>query len=275
LHYDYPVDGGPTNQVMGIYRHIVDYMAHPKLGGNTLVYIVDGIWSGNNWSGGVEKWQMAPFNNDWTSSLFFSQDPVAIESVGFDFLYNEYLNYPASHGNANFPLVEGVQDYIHQAADPKNWPAGIKYDPSSANHSSPVGSLGVHEHWNNMTDKQYSRNLGTGSGIELVGVPSSLVVTSIAGSSIEQANAFEIFPNPVKDVATLKYTLTNNANVHVELLSIDGKLVANSGSIWQLAGKNNYSINIANFNLTSGTYICKVITRGSSVNIFTSKILIK
>ena len=28
-------------------------------------------------------------------------------------------------------------------------------------------SQGVHEHWNNATDKQYTRNLGTGNGIEL------------------------------------------------------------------------------------------------------------
>jgi hypothetical protein len=26
----------------------------------------------------------------------------------------------------------------------------------------------VHEYWNNVTDKKYSRNLGTGNGIELV-----------------------------------------------------------------------------------------------------------
>jgi hypothetical protein len=26
----------------------------------------------------------------------------------------------------------------------------------------------VHEHWNNATDKKYSRNLGLGKGIELV-----------------------------------------------------------------------------------------------------------
>jgi hypothetical protein len=29
-------------------------------------------------------------------------------------------------------------------------------------------SMGVHEHWNNPSEKKYSRNLGTGNGIELV-----------------------------------------------------------------------------------------------------------
>ena len=42
-------------------------------------------------------------------------------------------------------------------------------------------SLGVHEHWNNPTDKQYSRNLGTGEGIELV-------VASVSSSSKPTAN---------------------------------------------------------------------------------------
>jgi len=49
---------------------------------------------------------------------------------------------------------------------------GTSYDPEG--NGSGLASLGVHEHWNNATDKQYSadeyirRNLGTGKGIELV-----------------------------------------------------------------------------------------------------------
>ncbi len=34
-----------------------------------------------------------------------------------------------------------------------------------------IGSLGVHEHWNNAKDKKYSRNLSSkGKGIELFAV---------------------------------------------------------------------------------------------------------
>jgi hypothetical protein len=33
-----------------------------------------------------------------------------------------------------------------------------------------LASLGVHEHWNNAEEKKYSRNLGTGQGIELVAI---------------------------------------------------------------------------------------------------------
>jgi len=274
LHYDY-VDQGAKNQVMGIYRHITDYIAHKKLGGNTLIYIVDAIWSGRNWDGTIEKWQMPPFNNDWTSSLFLSQDPVATESVGFDFLYNEYKNYPNAHGKVDYPLIAGVQDYIHQAADPKSWATGIKYDPSSSDHSSPVGSLGVHEHWNSITAKQYSRNLGLNTGIELFGVPSSLVITSIKGNSIDNSNSLSIFPNPINNVATLKYTLSSSANVHIELYSLDGKQVINTENLRQYSGVNTFSLNVTNYKLSSGTYVCKVIASGSDLNTFTSKILIR
>ena len=176
LHYDYP--DNPDNRHMGMYRHLIDYMAHDYLGENTLVFIVDAIWSGRDWFGAVEKWQMAPFNNDWTSSLFLSQDAVAIESVGFDFLYNEFKNHSADHNNDVSPTWVGVQDYIHQAADPANWAAGIVYDPNHADHHVPVGSLGVHEHWNDAANMQYSQNLGLNQGIELITVPSDLVADS-------------------------------------------------------------------------------------------------
>ena len=38
------------------------------------------------------------------------------------------------------------------------------------NSESVLSSLGVHEHWNDNINKQYTKNLGTGEGIELVRV---------------------------------------------------------------------------------------------------------
>ncbi|HWH67958.1 MAG TPA: hypothetical protein VNT26_01125, partial [Candidatus Sulfotelmatobacter sp.] len=86
-------------------------------------------------------------------------DPVAIDSVGFDFLWMEYTD---------FPRRPGVEDYLHEAALANQPPSGTFYDP---NHATPVKrleSLGVHEHWNNPQEKKYSRNLGVGNGIELL-----------------------------------------------------------------------------------------------------------
>jgi hypothetical protein len=105
------------------------------------------------------KWQTAPFNNDWPSSIFVSQDQVAIDSVGYDFLVNEWTD-------TNGPTISGTQDYLHEAALANNPPSMTFYDPER--DGTPLASLGVHEHWNNPQDKQYSRNLGTGNGIELL-----------------------------------------------------------------------------------------------------------
>jgi hypothetical protein len=112
-----------------------------------------------------DKWQKKPWNDSWTSSIFFSQDPVAIESVGFDFLYYEY---DGSNGLDAFPHYGAVDDYLHQAASSENWPEDITYDPE--NDGTEIQSLGVHEHWNNPIDMQYSRNLGIDDGIELMKV---------------------------------------------------------------------------------------------------------
>ena len=55
----------------------------------------------------IAKFLMYPFNDDWTNSLFFSQDPVALDSVMYDFLLTEGTN-----------PIEGAQNYLHQAAVP-------------------------------------------------------------------------------------------------------------------------------------------------------------
>ena len=180
LHYSLisPVSmGNPSNSGYHKYRVQVDMMGSEYLGRNTLLYVVDGLYGG----GAVEtgppvKYYMPPFNNDWSNSIFISQDQVALESVCYDFLRTEwngtYKHSPTNNRYENIPNVNGVDDYLHQAADPANWPKGIVYDPDHS--GTPLTSLGVHEHWNDAARKQYSRNLGLDSGIELLSVPDSL-----------------------------------------------------------------------------------------------------
>lgn len=260
LHYDYPND----NHDLKLYRHLVDYMAHSKLGGNTLVYIVDAIWSGRNWNGYVDKWGMPPFNGDWTSSLFISQDPVATESVGFDFLYNEYANADYNttyHDNQEaFPLYVGIEDYILQAADPVNWPTGIQYDPDHANHSTPISSLGVYEHWNNINDKKYSRNLGTGNGIELVKVVGNNLPDAISDPLAISGKRLGVkcYPNPANEVINIAYTLTENADVRIDLYSLNGSIVAGLLNSNEERGPHTVSMSLSSQNLSDGQYICKL-----------------
>ncbi len=156
----YDIHPGCFSTETKIYRPLVDLMGHSQLGGKTVLYLLDGLFSGRHPMDPVpQKWTSSPFNGNWTCSLFASQDPVAIDSVGFDFLWTEYTD---------FPRKGGVDDYLHEAALANDPPSGTFYDPDHATPTKRLPSLGVHEHWNNPQEKKYSRNLGSGAGIELV-----------------------------------------------------------------------------------------------------------
>lgn len=155
-----------TMDEMGIYSPLVDLMANQELGGKTVLYMLDALIcapsEGDSITGENAKWKQAPFNGAYTASLLASQDPVAIDSVGADFLMNE----PAVTGNngslENNPTVE---NYLHEAGLVQDSPSGIPYQDGTGKKS---GNLGVHEHWQDPVNKKYSRNLGKSEGIELV-----------------------------------------------------------------------------------------------------------
>jgi len=155
---------------MGHYRAIVDLMGHRELGGKTLLCLIDGLFGGYYWDSHPFKWKSAPFgdgiNGDWPSSLFASQDPVAIDSVAHDFLLQEWPKVVTGGIEDAGSLQGGAEDYLHEAALADDPPSGSVYAPDQSGVR--LSSLGVHEHWNNPTNKQYSRNLGLDHGIELL-----------------------------------------------------------------------------------------------------------
>ncbi len=59
--------------------------------------------------------------------------------------------------------ITNCDNYLHEAAQGTNASFGA-YRPDGV----VMGSVGVHEHWNNPVEKKYSRNLNpAASGIEL------------------------------------------------------------------------------------------------------------
>ena len=174
---------------MGTYNCIVDLMAHERIGGNTLVYIVDAMYVNPKHNGHAVRFKRAPFNNGWTSSFLASNDQVAIESVVLDFIYSE------------LPLPANADNFLHEAANIGNPPSGIAYAGKK------LVSLGVHEHWNNPEQRMYSRNLGTGKGIELYRVPLD-----------ENRAAIEYF---YADGTTLHYKVSNADEVRLNNMKLD------------------------------------------------------
>jgi hypothetical protein len=152
---------------IGSYSAFVDLMGSPNLGGKTMLYILDGLYGTYTNVGQVtekDRWTNL-FHNEWSASLFLSQDPVAIDSVGLDFLRAEWGFDLGFSGAKAFPKgsIVNSDDYMIEAARGSNAALGA-YKPNGKE----IGSLGVHEHWNSVEGKKYSRNLSSkGKGIEL------------------------------------------------------------------------------------------------------------
>ncbi len=150
---------------MEAYNPLVDICGSGHLGGKTILYLIDGLYGAYKHNSVPIRYPGAPFNNHWPSMLLASQDPVAIDSVGMDFL-NSFC--PKA-------MWSCADNYLHEMALADNPPSGTGYQPDGAR----LSSLGAHEHWNDATNRQYSRNLGTGLGIELVAIPQGSHMTAL------------------------------------------------------------------------------------------------
>jgi len=215
----YDLHPGAFSKDVGIYRNLVDLMGHTHIGGKTVLYLIDSLYSGiHPRDRAPRKWKLHPFNGDWTSSLLASQDPVAIDSVGFDFLHAEYENYPRK---------AGVDDYLHEAALANNPPSRTFYDPDHSGNVKRLPSLGVHEHWNNPKDKKYSRDLRTGKGIELVAITAARTakagIIAPAAKVKKLAGGFKFTEGPAVD-AQGNVFFTDQPNNRILKWSVDGKL---------------------------------------------------
>ena len=161
LHAFAVKDGLPPNR-HGLPHCHPSLLGHDVTNGKTFLYILDGLYTSYTQTKDIVRW--STMENDWFSSLLMSQDPIALDSVGYDFVKSEPN------------LIEGntcfnghVDSFLHEAALAGHPPSGAVYDPEK--DGTKLTSLGVHEHWNNPVDKQYSRNLGVGDGIELIAAP--------------------------------------------------------------------------------------------------------
>jgi hypothetical protein len=208
----------------GLYRVQVDMMGSKYLSGKILFHLLDALWSADWELGTPKKWKIPPFNNEFMASVFASFDPVAIECVGYDFLRAEFTTERnAVDGAFTYVQTPGVNDYLQQAADSTKWPSGIKYDPDSSGVH--IASLGVCEYWNDPVDKQYSRNLNTGNGIELISTSSTVSTvtenTKLPGQFILYPN----YPNPFNPSTTIRFSLNEASKVDLIVYNITGKIV--------------------------------------------------
>lgn len=95
---------------------------------------------------------------------------------------------------------------------------------------------------------EYVKNTITGTGIEL---------------SLETGYPhFQVFPNPVKDIAKIRLSHSVNANTAVQLVDINGKLVINQPSSFWSSADNSQRVNLASYQLKPGIYFLKLVWDG-------------
>jgi hypothetical protein len=250
LHQDLPI----LAPAEGSYRNIVDMIGHAHMGGKTLLCFVDGLYPGIVGVGTVPiRWPNPPFNGDWTSSLFASQDPIAIDSVCFDFLQQE--GYPTQ-----YPHMAAADDYLHEGALAHDPPSGTFYDPDHESNVVRLESLGVHEHWNNPIDMQYTRNLGTGDGIELIQVQTPTAVEETPDAS---AVVLSNHPNPFNPMTTVSFTLPNAGHAVVAIYDAKGQMVVQLVDEVLAAGPHTVDWDgrdAYGASMPSGTYFCRLAT---------------
>jgi len=195
------------------YMTFVDFMGHEQLGEKTMLFLIDGIYAQNSVSGVPSlKWQKEPFNNRWPSSLFASQDGVAIDAVGLDFLRSEWPNMP----DLNYS-----EKYLIEAAQANNPPSATFYDPEK--DGIKCRSLGVMETWNSYEKKQYSRNLGKNFGIEL-----KFVDLSAATKTNNLKKELKIYPNPAQNELTI---INSEPDAQILIYDLQGKIQLRSNLI--------------------------------------------
>ena len=240
IDYDAPLRDGYNR-----YRVFVDLMSYKHLGGKTLIYIGDLLWGTSYEHDPPAKFLSAPFNNDWSSSILVSLDPVAVSSVALDILQEEFQVEDLTTTPPRYTYVRfsGVDDYLHQAASSDWWPDGITYDPEG--DGTPVTSLGVHEHWNNPVDKQYSRNLGTGEGIELVYQNIQQAPSSINKKKSERIQV-KAYLSSGNSTLNFEFNQDVQGQIAISIYTLSGKLMQNS-SLESVRANTTSQISLNNY----------------------------
>lgn len=228
---------------MGTYNYLVDVLGHPEFYNRTMLYVIDAMYGGENQNTIVK---FASFGDQYCSSLFLSQDPIALESVGLDFLRNE--------PNCDKFVFGYVDNSLHESAQADDPPSGMEYNPG--NRAMGLESLGVHEHWNNSTDKQYTRNQGAGEGIELYKVDLTVGIEDYHIISSENAVLGPNFPNPFQNVTTIPFQLSSGSEMTMVIFDQLGLPVETMAANYYPSGSHTFQWDASD--LADGIYFCQL-----------------
>ncbi len=214
--------------VKNAYSPIVDLASSPNLGAKTILFVLDGLYSGRKWRTYPVHFPNPPFNNrvepyensDWPASILASMDGVALDSVGLDIMLAQTKNNNDAQGRARLLIRANADDYLFEMAKADHPPSGTVYKQGG----KVVTSLGVHERWDGDKTMRYSRNLNpAGKGIELIYFPMS----AVQSTSIKTAPAAPLAPAtlPGKGLAEHDFFYAGEGLQERMCIVRDGKIV--------------------------------------------------
>jgi parallel beta-helix repeat protein len=92
------------------------------------------------------------------------------------------------------------------------------------------------------------------------------VDAKVNGSSygLEANYAISCFPNPVKDILNISYSLPENGQVEITIMNSMGDHVTKLVDAPQETGKYNLTFNPANYGLATGVYYCRMLVQGEN-----------
>jgi uncharacterized protein (DUF362 family) len=126
LHrYTFPYEDDYTST----FNPMVDIYKNPHFGGKTVLTIADGLYGSRGHQASVpESW--TTFNDQAPNSMFFSRDPVAIDSVLYDFLEAEAGVQAGGDDYLALAAQQGLGVFEHRApgaSGPEQWYSHINY----------------------------------------------------------------------------------------------------------------------------------------------------
>lgn len=203
------------------------FMTSPNFGGKTVLWCMDAMYPNPNLDGTPDTgWTEAPFNGRPMASFIMSLDGPAEESVSIDFFGGHYGTGPAG------------EVYIIYAA---------------------TAGAGVEEHWNNDTDRQYSRNLDpvSGTGIELVYIDASAAGVKYPDAKVARRHCAIAGCKGSRVTITLPAAGTFRLTIHTLAGKEAGEI---SGSA---ASAGTTAVSVKPLGLPPGTYLMKLSSNGA------------
>ena len=104
----------------------------------------------------------------------------------------------------------------------------------------------------------YSKNLGTGDGIELVKILKSATATNQVGKG---EMTLSVFPNPCNESTNISFNLEKESDVSLSLISSDGRIISVLANKHELPGTHLYHVNTNE--IENGIYICRLQAKSS------------